>query len=895
MTMVKNLFSNLLKPASKKSAEKQAHPNSSNKLDSLKSEQEIIDFIETQSSLSDESILLALEKLSSIEAIEPLTKSKHANVRKLAKQAIIKQLPNSVEQTTDNQTLTLLACYSEDENLAQQAMVQIKDQSIYFELAKEQSDPKVRLLAAKQITDESMLSSLQKLFLNKDKALQQYCKQALSQIKQGQEKLEQEKQAIINILENMQSWLRVGFEPELKSKLKVSQSNWSRFSQQSPEQNEQFQKYMSELSALVTKEEQKQQELEAQQASQKQQEAQQKALYQAITEFFKEAKESYSKDAQARLNEFNTQIQELDAKPNHQIKLLIKPIEQLLKAHEQLASQQKGIEQLLVLKPKADIKELTQTRKKIDKIQNLISWPKEFKLPSELIELEKKAELIKQKQSELNKEQPKLASEYKNLIKELEEQINQGHTKEASKSLKQLQQLESKLSEKSFAPFKAAAQSLKSQLNEMQNWQNFAVTPKKEELCEKMQALCESQLPANDLAKEIKALQNQWKELGRGENEKALWERFHSLAEQAFKPCKLHYQQEAETRAENLKKRKSLTQQLLDYEAQMDWSKADWKVVQQTLQQAQAAFKQFSPVESESHKPSLDEFRKAQDGIYLHLKQEYDKNLSKKQALIDKATKLTEQEDSREAAEAAKTLQQQWKQVGLCPYSADQALWKKFRKQCDVIFAKLKENIEADKQIINDEIKKLEQQLDEAEKSCLVEIDQSKKSQLLELKQTIMGASLPKGISERLLKRWQGLEKQQQAALKEQAQQQKKQAWLNLVELIQALDNNQDLADPTKLPANYHWQELLDKSAKAKEDEPLARKLCIALEILENLDSPKEDEPLRMQYQVERLSKNMGKGENKTTEKQQIIEQWVGIKKPKELIVRFNDTLKAAL
>lgn len=893
--MVKNLFSKLLKPADKKSAAKQAHPNSSSKLESLQNEQEIIDFIEAQATLAHEPTALALKKLSTIEAIEPLTKSKHANVRKLAKQAIIEQLPNCVEQITDNQTLILLACYSEDENLAQQAMMQIKDESIYFELAKEQPEPKVRLLAAQQITDESKLSSLQKLFLNKDKALQQYCKQALNQIKQNQEKLEQEKQAIISILENMQSWLRIGFEPELKSKLKVSQSNWAQFNQQSTEQNEQFQKHLSKLSELVIQEEQKQQELEAQQANQRQQEAQQEALYQAISEFFKEAKESYSKDAKARLDKFNTQIKELDAKPNHQIKPLIKPIEQQLKAYKQLANQQKSIEQLLALKPKLEIKELAQTRKKINKIQNLISWPKEFKLPSELIELEKKAELIKQKQSELNKQQPKLASEYKNQLKELETQVNQGQTKEANKTLRQLQQLESKLNEKSFAQFKAATQSLKSQLNEMQNWQNFAVTPKKEELCEKMQALCDSQLPANDLAKEIKALQNQWKELGRGENEKALWERFHSLAEQAFAPCKLHYQQEAETRAENLQKRKSLTQQLLDYEAQMDWSKADWKVVQQTLQQAQAAFKQFSPVESESHKPSLDEFRQAQDGVYKHLKQEYDKNLSKKQALIDKATELAEQEDSREAAEAAKALQQQWKQIGLCPYSADQALWKKFRKQCDVIFAKLKESIQADKQVINNEIKGLEAQLNQAEKTYLADVDQNKKSQLLELKQTIIGASLPKGVSERLLKRWQALEKQQQAAFKEQTQKQQKQAWLNLIELIYALDNNQDLAEPTKLPAHYHWQELLDKNAKAKEDEPQARKLCIALEILENLDSPKEDEPLRMQYQVERLSKNMGKGENKATEKQQIIKQWVNLKKPKELILRFNNALKVQL
>lgn len=890
--MVKHLFSTLFKSDNKKNAPQKANFKTSDSLNSLKSEQDIANFIEIHNTLDEETLTLAFSKLKTSSILEKLAQSKQAETRKRAKQKLIEpvQITESIESINDTHTLKIIACYSEEETTAVKAMRVINDEKVYFSIVSEQADPKTRLLAAQHISDAAMLADLQKRFLNKDKALHKHCKQALNRIKQEQENQEKEKLAITNTLNNLQSWVKVGYEPELKSKLKVSDEHWNEFSLQNEQQRSQYQTLFAQLSELIESEQQKQQEIKAQQEAEQKQKTEHADLLNKLTELANNIENYKLDEIQDLFAKLQTQANELT--PKHKDSgTLFKSIEQYIQAHKSLQSQHDLINTLIESTPKAHIKTLAEQAKKIERVQKQINWPEDKKQPEILEALQDKAKEITQQQKSILQEQPTLLKQYQQQIQELEAHIDGGKSKEAHKLLKKLNQTENKLTDKSVAPFKTHIQSLKSQLNDMQHWQNFAVTPKKEALCEQMQALCESQLPAPDLAQAIKNLQHQWKELGRGEHEKVLWERFHALADKAFEPCKAYFQEETNLRKRNLEKRKQLTQQLLDYEQKMNWQQADWKVVQKTLQQAQTAFKQLSPVDNNEQKQSVSEFKQAQDAVYEHLKQEYDKNLAKKAALIEQAEKLTQQEDSKQAADSAKTLQQQWQQIGICPRGPDQALWKQFRGQCDIIFANLKQSIQADKQAVNDEIKQFEERLKQTQEINWLDADKTQKSEFLELKQNIINADLPKGASEKLLKQWRSLDKQHQDALKAQQQAQHQQAWHNLLQLISDLDAKRPADKPSALPKHYDYEELVEKNTNAQLDDEKARTLCIALEILENIDSPKEDEALRMQYQVERLRETMGKTENKVQQKQAIIEQWVSIDKSEKWIERFKQSL----
>jgi hypothetical protein len=57
-----------------------------------------------------------------------------------------------------------------------------------------------------------------------------------------------------------------------------------------------------------------------------------------------------------------------------------------------------------------------------------------------------------------------------------------------------------------------------------------------------------------------------------------------------------------------------------------------------------------------------------------------------KTALIQRARRLLDMEDSRGALDAMKGLQLQWKEVGVLPRDQEQKLWDEFRKECDAVY-----------------------------------------------------------------------------------------------------------------------------------------------------------------------------------------------------------------
>ena len=99
----------------------------------------------------------------------------------------------------------------------------------------------------------------------------------------------------------------------------------------------------------------------------------------------------------------------------------------------------------------------------------------------------------------------------------------------------------------------------------MSDWQNYATEPKRETLLESLQALVEQPLPPPDQAERLKALRQQWNDLGPlRRTDRTLQKRFDAMAEQAFAPCKTYFAEQSERRKANLQKRQAVCEQLAE-------------------------------------------------------------------------------------------------------------------------------------------------------------------------------------------------------------------------------------------------------------------------------------------------------------------------------------------
>ncbi|MCC2659122.1 MAG: hypothetical protein K0Q76_4230, partial [Panacagrimonas sp.] len=233
-------------------------------------------------------------------------------------------------------------------------------------------------------------------------------------------------------------------------------------------------------------------------------------------------------------------------------------------------------------------------------------------------------------------------------------------------------------------------QLLDKQLDELKDWKNFSVAPKRAELIDEMEALIGATYEPLDLADRIKHLKDEWRTLGKGagENLEADLQRFEQAVEKAYQPCAEYFAAQALVREENLRRRDALLAQLKEFEAGHDWERADWRVVIGTLRETKQQWRGVAPIDPQAGKRQQEEFSAVTAGMQARVDAEYARNVKEKEALIERARQLLASDDARKAIEAIKDLQRRWQSVGLVPREVDQRLWSEFRQHCDAVFQK---------------------------------------------------------------------------------------------------------------------------------------------------------------------------------------------------------------
>jgi hypothetical protein len=109
----------------------------------------------------------------------------------------------------------------------------------------------------------------------------------------------------------------------------------------------------------------------------------------------------------------------------------------------------------------------------------------------------------------------------------------------------------------------------------------------------------------------------------------------------------------------------------------------------------QERWKQVSAAPREKAQELWTRFRTAQDAVRERLQTHFAEqaakraeNLTKKEALCERAEALAESTDWIRTAEALKAMQAEWKTIGPVPRGNEKAIWERFRVACDTFFTR---------------------------------------------------------------------------------------------------------------------------------------------------------------------------------------------------------------
>lgn len=903
---------------------------------------------------SDERVrVVATEKLSNLDLLIKISKSDSSEITRdqalhnISKILLSSDGPNIDEKLnvlnslTNSAFLSHIALNSNDKELREQAIEQLEDSHALLTIAEKSQRASIRALAAERITCPEALEQLNKFARNKDNGVYKITRDKLQQLKDEEKELALINENVNKLLEAIQLHSSAEYFPLYAAKLSALENEWSELSSKvDGKQCSLFTKYVDICKLTIAKED-----------------AKEKALFEAAA-----AKEQAIADKNHTLKEFTAlkQASQNFLPEQDQIENLEKQLSRISRQWERnksvaakgdIALFDKTNAQLgnlchcfrIYMEQIEEIKTLTSTLKALEgndaqlasaqqkgiQITSKLSWPKEQAKPSELISLEEalnEANLQLKKQNEHSRQ---LRDELTQLLGELEDAIKKGEIRNADKKIKRAEQLSKRMNGSLTSALENRMKTLNSELQEIRDWQSYAVTPKKEALCDEMEALVNSELPVQERASKIRKVQKEWKALDATDanHSQKLWKRFKQASDQAYAPCDQYFSEQKEVRAKNLQLREQLCQQLEVRCAKQDTVISDWKAYEEEIKQIKQEWRSYSPVDRSPGKKLQSQFDALIAQLDAPLKDFRDCNAKIKKALLEETKALLETEISFESTEKAKALQKQWKETGQAPRNQERRLWSQFRENCNQIF----EAYYANKaKLDNNSIKNLEELVLELEEA----IESASQLSFIE-QRTTQATNLLNALKKLDSKASQGFETRLESITDfVNGQQQKlsrfnKEPYLSLSRKAQLCDQLEyaliDGDNGAAETAIEGWQaEQNHPSALAEnissrfstlllltedpdeleniihEQELKLRELCIRLEIATSTPTPIEDQALRMEYQMSRLQQALDSQEKAfdLAEIKQLEFEWMCVPFAnhfEELHDRFDQLLRQIL
>lgn len=448
-------------------------------------------------------------------------------------------------------------------------------------------------------------------------------------------------------------------------------------------------------------------------------------------------------------------------------------------------------------------------------------------------------------------------SRCRNKLKAVESQINQGKFKAAMMLYQKVQKWFEALPEKQQGQLERTYVSVKEQIENLKDWQEYIAAPRKPALLDEVEALLAQPLEIDAQSTAIKSLRYQWNSLGKTETEsdQALNEAFEIAIEKAFAPCREFYDQQQQQREQNMLAK----QQILSEIKALGDEHSKITELAKTLRNIQQKWKNIGEVDFKQRKELFDSYQQLLNPLREKVSAFYQDNADQKQALLTKAEKLVELESVDEAIEQAKKLQQTWKTIEHAGKKAEANLWPAFRKANDTLFAKKAEASKEQQTQLKQQVLAVKEQVIQFE-TLLNDADEKGSIQsALQDKQGVIDAiaALPMRDSRPLEQRLQTLVEKQQVKLKELDKSAKAQVFQDLFATLKMWQTDSEVPDAVA-GLNKQWQQCFYELSKNKDRHDLT----IKMEIVAQKDSPKKDAEKRQSIQMQLMAQKLQSGDS---------------------------------
>jgi exonuclease SbcC len=448
-------------------------------------------------------------------------------------------------------------------------------------------------------------------------------------------------------------------------------------------------------------------------------------------------------------------------------------------------------------------------------------------------------------------------SRCRNKLRAVESLINQGKFKVAMVLYQKVQNWFNVLPETQQGQLERTFSSVKEQIENLKDWQDYIAAPRKPALLNEVQALIEHPLDIEAQSSAIKSFRYQWNSLGKTdtESDQALNEAFESAIEKAFAPCREFYDQQQQQREQNMLAK----QQVLAEIKALGEDDCGVAELTKSLRSVQQKWKNIGEVDFKLRNALYDNYQQLLNPLRDKVSAFYQDNADQKQALLTKAEKLLELESVNEAIEQAKKLQQTWKTIEHAGKKAEAELWPAFRKVNDSIFAKKAEANQQEKSQLKEQVALVKAQVTQLETLLGSAGDKASVQSALQDKHTVIDTIAILPIPERrvLEQRVQTLVEQQQLKLTELLKSAKGQAYQDLFSALKIWQTDSEIPEGVAT-LSKQWQQCFRELSENTDRHDLT----IKMEIVAQQDSPQKDAKRRQSIQMHLMAQKLQSGES---------------------------------
>lgn len=216
---------------------------------------------------------------------------------------------------------------------------------------------------------------------------------------------------------------------------------------------------------------------------------------------------------------------------------------------------------------------------------------------------------------------------------------------------------------------------------------------------------------------QLQKLHQQWREIGPVAKDfrESIWERFKEASTAVNKKHQAHFEGLKEQEEKNLEEKTAICEELEAIDFGVLKTMKDWEKKTEEVMALQAKWRTIGFATKKQNVKIFERFRAACDNyfnkkseFYKSVKQEMDKNLELKKALVEKAESLKDSTEWRETTKALVEIQSEWKKIGPVARKHSEAIWKQFIAACDYFFEQKNKEVSSQKteEVENLELKK---------------------------------------------------------------------------------------------------------------------------------------------------------------------------------------------